>query len=109
MIAYLERTIPSIRLLGGILWKYFSQVLQAAYIMFVVWFIAGLLFHLTEKSNAQLASDLDDYDEKHSRYWTVINGMQFVIVHMTGKKPRPHSQSSHVHILKIHVVLQHDP
>lgn len=85
MIAYLERLTPSVRLFGNIFSKYYPEFIQACYVLCVVWFIGAICFHCTERSNNMLRGELDDYSGPHSRYYTVLNGLQFVVVHMTGK------------------------
>ena len=53
LVGYLDRTIPSLRLIGRVSYKYGYEFMQSMFCVFIIWMFATVLFHLKERSNAE--------------------------------------------------------
>ncbi|CAD7937313.1 unnamed protein product [Amoebophrya sp. A25] len=107
MVGYLDNLYPSIRMVADCVWRYKREMIQSVYIVIVVWLFASATFHLTEKENFGTQKDsgktstwrsIDDQGEdnelrrnlkpvNYSRYYTLLNTFQLVMIHLTGDYP----------------------
>ena len=61
--------------------------MQACYLLGVIWLLGAIALHFAESSNARMVAGLSDYSGPFSRYYTVLNSLQYTIVHLSGNFP----------------------
>ena len=89
VVGVFDRWFPSVRLIVGSLFKYGLEFARAAYILLILWITVSILWYFTERNNALNVDEQLDDSTNHQlpRYYNVLNGAQYAIIHLTGDMP----------------------
>ncbi|CAD7942124.1 unnamed protein product [Amoebophrya sp. A120] len=107
MVGYLDNLYPSIRMVYDSVVRYKREMMQASYIVLIVWLFASALFHLSERDNFGTQKDpgkmstwrtIEGLDSEghwrtllrpvnYSRFYTILNSFQYIMIHLTGDYP----------------------